>query len=65
MSYTIIFSFKDKRSETVPWKYDLNSAKNHAENYLRIHNADHVTIVEDGSGNVVFARSNPEASTDA
>ncbi len=64
MSYTIIFSFKDKPSQKLPWKYDLDSAKNHADNYMRNHNADHAEIVEDSSGNVVFARSNPDANID-
>ena len=61
MPFTILFSFKTKPPQRVPWPGDLESAKTHAINYLSVHNADFVEV-SDNSGKLVFSK--PEENTD-
>jgi hypothetical protein len=54
MTYVIEFYRNDRRMGTKPWPEDLATAKVYAINYMSIHQATHVAVIDDTTRQIIF-----------
>ena len=64
MAYTIVLHFKHREPHKVSFRGALDSAIANATEYMRIHKADEVQVIDD-TDTVVFFKPPPTNSQDA
>ena len=60
MTYVIEFYRNGRRMGTKPWAEDLPTAKVYAINYMSIHQATHVAVIDDTTRQIIFSYPNGE-----
>ena len=55
MTYFIELYRDDRRMGVKPWPGDLATAKAHAINYVSIHQATHVAVIEDTTRQIILS----------
>ena len=64
MAYTILLHFKFREPHRVAFRGALDSAIANATEYMRIHKADEVQVIDD-TDTVVFSKPPPPSAPDA